>query len=278
MKKRNSVPAFNRRGVSLIELVVASLIGAVSFSGSMVLYSSLDERSKATDADRSLASVSQSLRDPLSKDVKQAWLDLIHGACTTGGVTIPFTASSGGEFKVTLINSHQIDLMTSVAHGRHGARRPTEFRNALAALKAQFGPQANEKCSDPIVTTDSRFSEIGPSAYNQALCRCALANTFYGTMNLPVATVDTQQGLYACALIESNGASSSSQNAITLNTTSVIAEGTQSFFGISDNLPRTCGQIVATPGDKVFSRFTYNVTLKEIAGRAHRVFGALITE
>lgn len=224
-----------RAGFTQIELIISGVVGIIGIWAAASIFSYVERQNKASANQRAASSAVEAIREGLATDMKAAWLDRSAHACVSGTSTISFASFDQSPFTVTLLNQAQLQTLVPTTIG--GVSNP--YRTAINALIANYGVEASKKCTDASVYVQPQYSALTSSP--PTLCRCATASTFYGTLAPRPAKIETQKGLYACALIAaSSSATSESQSGKLLSAGPLVTEIAYSLFNPVDNSIATC--------------------------------------
>jgi len=239
----------NRSGFSVLELVIASLIGAVGFMGAAGVYSYVGVANRGLEARRAAAAVADAVKRGLAQDQKASWLALSGSGCTSNPTTtLTFPSFNGAEFDVQLLDAAKLATLLP-ENLPNGSVNPV--RKAISDMISQYGADASIQCADPSVLHDPKYSVLAESEKNQVLCRCASAVTPYGTLQGRLTGFQTRKSLYACVEIGPASTSPSPANE------SILAESNYSLFDAANNAQKTCQQIAGSVPAKALSRLEY---------------------
>lgn len=235
----------SNQGFTIIELAVAGVIGLAGLGAAAGIYSYVARQNHAMETRRALADISNGIKQGLGQDLKSAWATKI---CPTAPIsaTVPsdsFPSFSGGEFTAHLLNNSNL---TNATTGLLPALIPgTTTPNPLYTAIMSIQSSGAAACT---LSTSPATAIIRASAYNLLLCKCALVQTAYPTLQTAVTfnTSTTATGFYSCIALRPSGSSASTTMQQLLNQGTVIIESITSVMSVTDGSSFSC-KAIATP-------------------------------
>jgi len=226
----------SNRGVTLIELVTAGTIAGIGILACSSVFSYVSAANATIDKNQALQSVVTGTFNALGASMKQNWLNLAGQGCSASKASYTMAGFSGLPYGAVLLN--QTQLKTLIPAGN-------PLYSAVSSLISSYGANASAKCTDSATLSQTAYSVIGKSPYNQKLCRCATSVTPYGTFQAAEsdALLSAQAGFYSCAAITLNSGHSSAQASPFLSSGTVIVESVYSITTGGAASPQNCSAI-----------------------------------